>query len=566
MKLTSEAPRAIKLEVPKNGNDSKPQSQWTTKEKKVLDTHLKAFVRWEVNYEEAAVRATVCKRLTENWSGICNACSRIAKDESLKDAVYRKECEAQLSRDEQHKINLLRDKYAPTTFRSIEDRALQGLLKDPMLSNLFYHAERDDSASCSLQLYKTLVSNSKDVLQNPDLVFENIARVKRFADHRQYTGPIAFAGDCTKVRPRLAYSSHFGGYILGSTLPLDECKIKHSDDIDRLVQRAKAEKAIASQVRVIMSKLPLPDAPPLAVAMLSTTGKDNSRQIHNHHMLILQMAAQLDMKVISFAADGTALELAALSLMDAESSPIPPVIYDHPASGFSHGTHTASLGVGYLVNRSLVELYETGNGGLVQSDVKNVDKKDDGAARRLFHHNALHATTYCDPANGELIDAWINRKLDIESHLQGAFRARFFLRIWRSHIVHLTKKYPDLYSTTRSFISPPCFKILNRLCDSLIALAIVYAEYYPHIPFCPWLLSTEFVEHFFGLARTMLPNFTFSQLLALVKHVMLRQQILLSGQFNEKKERTFRAGYIFDFDNSPLTPKELTQACSRITR
>lgn len=94
----------------------------------------------------------------------------------------------------------------------------------------------------------------------------------------------------------------------------------------------------------------------------------------------------------------------------------------------------------------------------------------------------------------------------------------------------------------------------------------MYAEHYPQIPFCPWLLGTEFVEHFFGLARTMLPNFTLSQFLALVKHVMLRQRIMLSGQFDQRKERTSRAGYLFDFDNSPLTPQELLQGRVHLTR
>ena len=62
--------------------------------------------------------------------------------------------EAQLSREKQQEIQVRRDKYAPTTFRSVEDRALQRLLKDPMLSNIFHHLERDDASSCFLQLYK----------------------------------------------------------------------------------------------------------------------------------------------------------------------------------------------------------------------------------------------------------------------------------------------------------------------------------------------------------------------------------------------------------------------------
>ncbi|TFY52897.1 hypothetical protein EVG20_g10355 [Dentipellis fragilis] len=149
----------------------------------------------------------------------------------------------------------------------------------------------------------------------------------------------------------------------------------------------------------------------------------------------------------------------------------------------------------------------------------------------------------------------------------GVARARYFLQFWRAHIVRLAAKYPDLISTSRSFISAPSFKILTRICDSMIALILVYGEHYPDIPFCPWILGTAYVEHFFGLARMMLPDFTYSQFLSIVKHVMLRQRILLDKTFSMSSgTQTKRAGYIFDFDNSPLTPEELSQSCIHISR
>ncbi|KAJ7212583.1 hypothetical protein GGX14DRAFT_393484 [Mycena pura] len=58
----------------------------------------------------------------------------------------------------------------------------------------------------------------------------------------------------------------------------------------------------------------------------------------------------------------------------------------------------------------------------------------------------------------------------------------------------------------------------------------------------PWLLGTEFVEHFFDLAWMMLPNFTYAEFLKLVQHVMVRQQILFLGHFKEKPEQNHRVG------------------------
>lgn len=72
---------------------------------------------------------------------------------------------------------------------------------------------------------------------------------------RGYSGPVAVAGDCTKVRARLSYSTDFGGHILGSTLPLEECEVDDVDDIDEIIDRVKEKKVMATQVRAILVKV-----------------------------------------------------------------------------------------------------------------------------------------------------------------------------------------------------------------------------------------------------------------------------------------------------------------------
>lgn len=123
-----------------------------------------------------------------------------------------------------------------------------------------------------------------------------------------------------------------------------------------------------------------------------------------------------------------------------------------------------------------------------------------------------------------------------------------------------------MYSLSRSFISHQSLKILNRLCDSLIAFALIFAREYPDIPFCPWLFGTASAEHFFGLARMILPDFTFPQFLYIVKHVTLQQRILLSGKYVAKKDSVAkpRSGYIFDIDTSPL--QSSSQRCAFASR
>ncbi|KAG1894525.1 uncharacterized protein F5891DRAFT_897860, partial [Suillus fuscotomentosus] len=391
----------------------------------------------------------------------------------------------------------------------------------------------------------------------PSLIFENIARVRRLMDAVGYKGPIAVAGDCTKVHPRLAYSTDFGGHILGSTLPLDECQVDEIEDIENTINSIHKAKAEAMQVRAILAKIPLPQYPPQVVALLPTTGKDDACGIHEQLMSLLHMAARLEIHIISFAGDGAASELLSQCMMDHEASVTEPFTYSYPLYGIhlqapvlktgplisimdppharktcrnqpQHGTHTASLGVRFLVNKSLVDLQKTGVSGLVTRDVVDVDKKDDGAARRIFHATALLAAveegqqcTIRDSFEGIfvylfvfglLFDAWISREMDIQDHVLCALRARFFLHIWKEHISALSKAYPDLYSTSRSFISSPSFHIFNHLCDTLVLLALIFTKEYPDQPFCPWLLGTEFVEHFFGLARMLSPDFAYAEL------------------------------------------------------
>jgi hypothetical protein len=161
----------------------------------------------------------------------------------------------------------------------------------------------------------------------------------------------------------------------------------------------------------------------MVLALIPTDGKDNAGGIHEELMNLLCMAKRLNLPVIVFAADGAASELSAQTMMDKEKSELEPITYEYARFGIAlrapvfegtgplvsvtdppharktcrnqplYGTHTASMGTGYIVSRSLVDLYKTTDSGLVLRDVEDVDKQDDGAARRLFHIKALAAMT-----------------------------------------------------------------------------------------------------------------------------------------------------------------------------
>ena len=80
--------------------------------------------------------------------------------------------------------------------------------------------------------------------------------------------------------------------------------------------------------------LPGPQYLLVVVALIPTNGTDDAEGIHELHMKLLKMAAQLNLRIISCAVDGAASELAAQNLMDNEASDLEPLTYQNLAYGY----------------------------------------------------------------------------------------------------------------------------------------------------------------------------------------------------------------------------------------
>ncbi|KAK7014640.1 hypothetical protein R3P38DRAFT_3573396 [Favolaschia claudopus] len=205
-------------------------------------------------------------------------------------------------------------------------------------------------------------------------------------------------------------------------------------------------------------------------------------------------------------------------------------------------------------------------------DVFNLDKQDDGAARRLFtnilfsflvgfdgdlRHPSLEGLFILTFIFGELFDAWMNLSMPHIERVVCVFRARHFFTIWRYNILAAERRYPDLFQKQSSFLADTSFNILMRLCDQFILLTLAHLEYYPNIPFMPWHHGTHFLEHFFGIARSFIADFSFGQFIEMYRHILIRQRILSSGQYSTKKEKDSNNGYCFDFVDSGMKPEEI---------
>ncbi|GBC50768.2 hypothetical protein GLOIN_2v1766724 [Rhizophagus irregularis DAOM 181602=DAOM 197198] len=130
-----------------------------------------------------------------------------------------------------------------------------------------------------------------------------------------------------------------------------------------------------------------------------------------------------------------------------------------------------------------------------------------------------------------------------------AMRAYFFLSTWKNYIeqcaiLHSAK----WYNMNKSCISPQSFNIFCSLAESLVLLILAHRNYYSNYPFFLWEYGTEALEHLFGIARQLIPDFTYYELYKVISRVQHRDNILRSENISDIQEKKSAAGYIFDFD------------------
>ncbi|KAJ3851678.1 hypothetical protein EV368DRAFT_83283 [Lentinula lateritia] len=598
--------------VPVNGSPFGDVNRWTNHEWQKAKALLSGYARWEVDIAGGFIKSTRCELQTYNSSSVCDSCESVVNDESFKRAVRKKRHKASLPKEMRLEKSRLREKHASLTsdrFQQIEWHHVMDLISDEILFDIKESLKTGNPQDCFLSLWKhaqkgnlnkhervveicaslddkvrressgnpklirgirytqnvidfmmtmrsyghnshqqysiftsvfggpssrhlqTLRAKSADALQNPYLIFENIARAKRYYDSISYLGPVIAGSDCTK--------SYLKGFM----------------------------------------KVPLPHCPAIVIALLPTAGKETAQEIHAMHMCLVEMAGQLDMHIVALVADGATTELSAQALMDQEQT-APPLIYENPVYGVrlsapvlktgplisvtdapharktarnqpQHGTHTASLGVGYLVNRSLIDVYLLLGSGLQFWDVDNVDKQDDGAARSIFHTNVLDSLVEKkqshEPSSeptvqagfegtfaylfvlGSLFEAWMNPTMSIEDRVLAAFRARF----WLNFVYHHILVYESLIDS-----------VIPWFCWYLLILNTTRVSHSPSTTFQLSSLSISLALH----------------------HVMVRQRILESGLVNSKQSKDSASGYLFNEisdlrvpSSKPIPPVSITR-------
>ncbi|RHZ57120.1 hypothetical protein Glove_393g19 [Diversispora epigaea] len=397
---------------------------------------------------------------------------------------------------------------------------------------------RQNLVGRSIQSIRQLRMNSNDMLTNPDLCFENVARFKRFLDKINYKGPIAAMSDNTKLKPSLRYSSQLG-CIIGSTLSQEETKINAYSDIPKVIQLIKDKNGIANYVRVYILQVPLPKFPPVIIALIPNNGRDSADIIANlHKKLLLEIASQLNISIISIGSDGAAAEFKAQSIiMNMQTinkieiidstlninfscpilSNIGPVIrIQDPKHAkktarniIMSGARVLTFGKHIANFKHFLNLVNSPTSVLYKNDVIKLDRQDDRAAYRSFcYHNLAQCLNKNEIKKGyesffiylfvlgELVDSYLNREIcPVE-------RIRMFLLV-KSH-----------------------------------------REYYPEFPLLPWMHGSEACEHVFGIARQIRTDFDFAELLQMISKISHYSKSIRTSNLLDEKEKSVREGII----------------------
>ncbi|XP_006459004.1 hypothetical protein AGABI2DRAFT_66018 [Agaricus bisporus var. bisporus H97] len=407
-----------------------------------------------------------------------------------------------------------------------------------------------------------------------DQVFE---LVEEHLQQLSYTGPVCVACDDTMLLSafRLYWDakehSHF--LIGGVDGPI---RVADPDNLRLILEQQETRKA--SKLRLWTITLSRPRTTPLAIAALPIPNSVSAEVLAEYSLHILRGLIQRNIRVVSYACDGAAVERKAQDIItergdsrihytieNPRQSEEPicltiPIIGGQPVAMIQDSKHALKTlrnnlfsGARLLVLGSHVAGYShmrdvafAPGSPLYRRDVERLDRQDDNAATRLFSADTLKFI--CNDSDlrdkmladiiylfvcGDGIDGFQSRSTSHEERIQSLLRLRFFIDAW------LATLSATNYSHRVHTISREALKITTTLIEGYLSLVFIYRDFIRTAePLMPWLHSTEACEHIFGQARQIVPNFSYADFLHLASklHVHIRQENLRAEQGIEKSK------------------------------
>ncbi|KAJ6545247.1 hypothetical protein B0H19DRAFT_1075591 [Mycena capillaripes] len=325
--------------------------------------------------------------------------------------------------------------------------------------------------------------------------------------------PLSLAVDDTKLF--LALRPLYDGvnqrwFIVGTTG--EHIVVPNADGLHQTLDELESSAELATKLRLWVLQIPIPDVPPLALAILPIGSKVKGPQLADWQIQLMEGLVSRGFRITSSGGDGASVErdcqrrtASASKLVETRIKHPDPeypdiviqlwdlngniwvVIQDakHGRKTFRNnafsGAHTMTLGNFLVFFEQIHTLGMKPKTPLYRRDFINSDRMDDPAAARFFSADFLEQAAEDPAANlglvvyllvfGDLIDAWQSRTLSQHERAKIVIRTHLFLQTWR---MFLTKAgYPE----ARHFISKEAFDIAQILINGLLGLIIIHRDH-----------------------------------------------------------------------------------------
>ncbi|KAJ6459147.1 hypothetical protein C8R47DRAFT_1028273 [Mycena vitilis] len=395
--------------------------------------------------------------------------------------------------------------------------------------------------------------------------------VKEHLAALNYDGPVGLSCDDTKLFAglRLYTDKDKQDFLVGGV----DGPIRVADP--EAMKRLLADPTIVkgTKVRLWCLTIPLPGITPLVVAALPIRDNMTADQLLDPLEKILYGLLDLNIRVVSYAADGTETERLLQRKLVEKADKVIHYKITNPVAGApdlelhiatfrgypvvmiqdaKHGLKTFrnnlftgaklfTMGNYTAIFRRIFEMAMARNSPMYRRDVLRLDRQDDAAACRLFCAAVLEWLTENHPEHigeivylfifGELIDAYQSREITHKERIKLALRARYFLDAWAKYLQVAG------YKQQQYFMSREAVDIAKFLIEGIISLIIVYRDHVPGVvPLLPWFHSSEPCEHTFADSRNIVKDFTFLDFIYMAPKLRVTmREAVLSGKASDEK-------------------------------
>ncbi|GLB42721.1 hypothetical protein LshimejAT787_1201700 [Lyophyllum shimeji] len=394
----------------------------------------------------------------------------------------------------------------------------------------------------------------------------------------EYSGPVALSCDDTKLLAsfRPYYDKDQDAWFIMGHVG-EPYRLLDHQSFRAVTESGQLQKA--TKLRLFCLQVPVAKIPTIIVAALAIPDNLTAEDLFVHLWAIITGFREWKIPVSSYSTDGSNTERKLARLLEDHATHTSTTSIQHGCSGHPpitiripfFGTYPIATvqdpkhllktfrnnlysGARLLTFPNHVahfaqvrEMSLANDSPIYPRDVDRADRQDDAAATRLFSADALKWFTDHRPEQlgiitylfvlGELIDAYQNRSMPLVTRVQMVLRAHYFIELW--------EKFLDVaeYPKAKHYVSPQCVDITRILIHGFLQLIVIYRDHYgARYPLLPWLLSTEVVEHIFGICRQIVKDFTMLDFHYMIPKLFVRlREKLFSSRITDGKARA--SGY-----------------------